>query len=210
MALIAKDSGGGGNFEPVSAGLHRAICYAVYDLGHQVFEFQGERKVLHKILVNWELPDERIDVERDDETVNLPRAISKEYTLSLHEKSNLRADLIGWRGREFTEKELEGFNLEAIIGKPCQLNVVHGKSKKSGNTYAKVVAVLTAPKDGSMKEMKAENPLVMYEIDDVIPETIPQWIADKINQSNEKKGIPDDVPEYNIPEYDPEDDIPFS
>jgi len=208
MALIAKDSGGG-DYKPVEAGLHRAICYAIYDLGHQVFEFQGETKVLHKILVNWELPDERIDVEKDDETVNLPRAISKEYTLSLHEKSNLRADLIGWRGREFTHEELEGFNLEAIIGKPCQLNVVHGVSKKSGNTYAKIVAVLKAPKDGSMKDMKAENPLVMYEIDDAIPDTIPQWIVDKINNSNEKKGLPPDVPEYNIPEYDPDDDIPF-
>src|SRR3990167_3685661 len=35
--------------------------------------------------------------------------ISKFYTLSLSEKANLRKDLEGWRGKSFTESELEGF-----------------------------------------------------------------------------------------------------
>lgn len=215
MALIAKNDGGGSGYEPVPAGLHKAICYAVYDLGHQVVEFQGQTKVQHKVMVAWELPEERMEYEKDGEQINMPRVISKEYTLSLHEKANLRADLVGWRGREFTEQEEQGFDLTKIVGKPCQINVIHRKSKKSGNTYANIAAIMQAPKDGSMKGLQPENPQMWYDIESEIPpDTIPEWIVKKIMESNEKKGIPLDVQEdvaeyYNAFEEDLDSDLPF-
>jgi hypothetical protein len=45
--------------------------------------------------------------------------ISKEFTLSMHEKSTLRQFLESWRGKAFTEKEALSFDVTALIGKPC-------------------------------------------------------------------------------------------
>ena len=56
--------------------------------------------------------------------------ISKFYTLSLHEKSNLGQDLVSWRGRPFTETERQGFDITKLIGVTCQLNVMHTDSGK--------------------------------------------------------------------------------
>ena len=54
-----------------------------------------------------------------------PAAISKEFTLSLHERANLRRVLISWRGRQFTAEELGGFELANVLGANAMLNVVH-------------------------------------------------------------------------------------
>jgi len=103
--------------------MHKAICYGVYDLGTQFNETFGNKN--HKVLLQWELPEARIDIQKDGEDLNLPRAQSKIYTLSLHEKANLRKDLESWRGKSFTATELEGFDLKNLLGVDCQLQVIH-------------------------------------------------------------------------------------
>ena len=80
MGLIAKDSSGE-DFEPIPQGLHPAVCYAVFDVGTQ-YSFD---KYIHQCIVCWELSKQRIEVNGED----LPRAISKWYTVSLHVKANL-------------------------------------------------------------------------------------------------------------------------
>ena len=55
----------------------------------------------------------------------VPRTISPRYTASLNVKSVLRRDLSAWRGRDFTQAELEEFNLRNIVGAPCLLQVIH-------------------------------------------------------------------------------------
>ena len=71
----------------------------------------------------WEVPEQ-------DNMNGEPLTISKFYTLSLHEKSNLGADLSSWRGRAFTETEKQGFDISKLAGVPCLLNVVEGKNGK--------------------------------------------------------------------------------
>lgn len=177
MGLIAKDTGG--NFEPVPAGTHVARCYLLADIGEQEMTFKGETKVMHKIIVGWELPHERIEFEKDGEKLNRPMAISKTYTLSLNEKANLRHDLAGWRGRDFTKEELEGFDLHDIVGKPCQVSVVHRES--NGKTYANVSGVVAVTKGMTVPE--AELPEIVYDLDDPKDEVfakLPEWIRRKI------------------------------
>mgnify|MGYP005988829429 FL=1 len=62
-----------------------------------------------------------------------PLTISKFYTLSLHEKSNLGNDLTSWRGRAFSEAEKQSFDISKLLGVACLLNVmeINGKSKIS-------------------------------------------------------------------------------
>lgn len=112
MGIIVQDNGG--DFEPVPAGLHRAICINVFDIGYQP-GYQGAAPA-HKIVILWEI--EPLNSQHKHFTV------TRIYTLSIGEKSNLGNDLTTWRGRPFTDEQRKGFDLDNIIGKPCQLNLV--------------------------------------------------------------------------------------
>jgi hypothetical protein len=89
--------------------------------------------------VSWELADEKMD---DGE----PFSIHQRYTFSLHEKAKLRADLESWRGKSFDEQELEAFDLEVLLGKPCLVTIVH-EAGGNGKTYANVKSVAKLPKN---------------------------------------------------------------
>ena len=49
MGLIAKDSGGGGNFTPVAPGMHLARCYRIVDMGTQKTDFQGRSSTCKRL-----------------------------------------------------------------------------------------------------------------------------------------------------------------
>jgi hypothetical protein len=208
MSLTAKDKGP--SVEPVPAGVHVAVCYGVVDLGTQ---FNPKfNKHARKVLVLWELPQCRADFERDGQKQNLPRAISQRYTLSLSEKANLRRDLESWRGRKFSAQELNGFDLQAILGAPCQLQIVHEQGKE-GRPFAAIAAIMALPKGATRP--KPENPLLFFTFEGVqghpaLPPTMPDWIKDLIAQSREWTGQPAPVTstQPSAPATDG-DDLPF-
>lgn len=145
MAIIAKDSGGG-EFIPAPAGVHQAVCVDVIDMGLIVEQFPGKPpKKTHKIRLAWQIEENMGDGK--------PFLVQKRYTLSLHEKANLRHDLEGWRSRPFTDEELAGFDVETVIGANCLLNIVH--ASKNGTTYANVNAVMPLKKN--MPKMSATS-----------------------------------------------------
>lgn len=115
MPIIAKKTGGG-NFIPCPPGQFSAVCCDVVDLGVLEVSFGGKKKKQHKIYISWQVEEVMPD--------NRPFLISKRYTLSLHEKAALRKDLEAWRGRGFSEEELDGFDVESVIGAPCLINAV--------------------------------------------------------------------------------------
>ena len=138
MSLIAKETGEKKHFDPVSAGVHLGVCSAVIDLGthhNELFD-----KDAHKVLITWEIPSERIEVEKDGKKLDLPRVISKTFTLSLHAKASLRQTLEAWRGRAFTKEELNGFDLKNVLGTSCQIQVLH--QEKGDKTFANVGSVM--------------------------------------------------------------------
>ena len=96
----------GTRMEPVSAGMHMAVCCAVIDLGLRKQVFKEQERISRKVLLMWELPDETFE-DKDGNTQ--PRTMSKQYTLSLHEKAGLTKMLQSWRGKPFTTEELKGF-----------------------------------------------------------------------------------------------------
>ena len=67
MAIMATDTGGGGDFSPMPQGNHVAVCNMVVDLGLQrtVSQQYGE-KVKHQVYIRWETPDETIEWEDRD------------------------------------------------------------------------------------------------------------------------------------------------
>lgn len=138
MAIIAKETGGGKDFIPAPSGAHAAVCVDIVDLGVLEVTFGGKTKKQHKVYLAWQIGEDMEDGK--------PFTVRKRYTLSLHEKAGLRKDLESWRGRPFTPVELEGFDLEVLIGVPCMLSVLQEKKPGSNDIYANVKAIMRLPK----------------------------------------------------------------
>jgi hypothetical protein len=119
----AKDAGGG-DFKHAPTGNHVARCFRLIDLGTQHGEYQGQPTVRNQVLVTWELCSELMDDGK-------PFTISQFYTNSLNEKATMRKHLESWRGRQFTDEECKGFDLEKILGLPCMLTVIANEKGKS-------------------------------------------------------------------------------
>ena len=134
MPIIAKVGEG---FVLCPAGTHDAVSVDVEDLGMVETEYAGEKKKQHKVRIIWQV-DELQDNGKAHQA-------AKRYTLSLHEKASLRKDLESWRGRPFTASELEGFDLENLIGAGAFLNVIH--ESKNGKTYDNIASIMRLPKN---------------------------------------------------------------
>jgi hypothetical protein len=133
MSIYAK---AGANFTPAPSGTHVAVCCDVVDLGMLETEWQGVKKRQHKIKIVWQIDELRDDGKRF--------TVARRYTNSLHEKATLRRDLESWRGKPFSETELQGFDLENLLAVGALLNVIH--ESRQGTTYANVASIMRVPK----------------------------------------------------------------
>lgn len=137
MPIVPKPNDS--NFAPVPPGNHIAKCYRIVDLGTQRGEYMGEITHRHKILLSWEIPDEKMDDGQ-------PFTIGQRFTWSMSEKATLRKTLESWRGKAFAEADFErdGFDIKNILGVGCMLNVVH--ATKGDKTYANIASIAKLPK----------------------------------------------------------------
>ena len=130
MSIIAKNTKR--DFIPAPEGLWPAVCIDVVDIGMKETPW-GQS---HKVEVRWVISETMVNTGK-------PFMLVKRYTLSLHEKANLRRELETWRGKKFTDDELEGFDLEKLLGINCQLQIIHNQ-KGDGEVYANVQAIVPA------------------------------------------------------------------
>lgn len=135
--IIAKKTGQVS--DPAPEGAWAAVCVDVVDLGIVKVSYAGEDKKQHKIRIVWQ-------IAQDNPRTKKPFEVSKRYTLSLHEKAGLRKDLEAWRGRAFTQEEVEsGWDVEAVVGAQCLLSIAQVK-KPNGDIFANVNAIMRLPK----------------------------------------------------------------
>lgn len=127
--------GEGGDYTPAPAGTFMGVCFRFVDLGTQKVEFQGQIKFQRKVTISWELCDELMESGQ-------PFTVSKRYSWSMHEKSTLRHDLEGWRGKAFEPADFgeAGFNTKKLIGQPCTLTITHTQ-KPDGKVFSNVSSV---------------------------------------------------------------------
>tara|TARA_R110000744_G_scaffold89619_4_gene174213 strand:+ start:4261 stop:4869 length:609 start_codon:yes stop_codon:yes gene_type:complete len=182
MKGIVIKSGSQKVTELVPSGTHIGRCYSMIHIGTVEWEYQGEKKFSDKVRLTFELPHETREFSGEEK----PMVISKEYTVSLHEKSNLRKDVEMWRGASLTNADLSGFDLTDLLGQPCNVTVVHGTAK-NGNEYAKIGGLGKLTKGVECPVQFNETFIFNYH-DNYNAEwldTQPQWIQDQIKSTDE-------------------------
>ncbi len=200
----------GSDFEKPPAGLTIGRCYRVVDLGTQESVYKGNTSYKRQILISWELPSHMAEFDDKEQ----PMAISKKYTLSFNGKASLRKDMEAWYGMKFNDKDIEnsdGFDPEKVLGKPCQINIVHSDD---GN-YANIAGLM--PLAEGQKCPEQINPSFIFDLDafdrdkwDALSEKMQQWIV-KSPEAQEVlgKGKPeqeaDEAPDDGFDDLD----IPF-
>lgn len=210
MAIIAENSGNVQR-ELIPAGNYVARCYRMIQIGTIETEYLGEKKMLHKVRVGFELPLElKVYKEENGEQ---PLVIDKEYTLSMGEKANLRKDLQSWRGKAFTDQEASKFDITKLIGAPCMLNIIHVCGKKDpSKTYQSIAGITPLPKGFSCPESINQKQILSYDSFDLqLFESLPDFIKDQIKSSLEYKEMQDSTPvdKSDIEVESNDDDLPF-
>lgn len=188
MSLIAsakKD----GDYKLPPMGSHLARCYRVIDLGTQKTTWKGKEKAQPKVQIVFELHGEDNEgnpLVTDD---GRPLAVSRRFTPSLSQKAALRAFLVSWRSRDFTEEEMMGFHLKNILNKWCMLTITHEPNNDGTRVYANISAATPVPKmirDAGLPE--GVNEAVFFEIDHPDMElfnSFPDYLKEVIEQSPE-------------------------
>jgi hypothetical protein len=109
----------GMDFESIPPGMYHAVCAAYYDVGMQLGYQGGPNQ--KKVVILWEINLVR---KQEGEFKGKRFQVTKIYTQSIGEKSALGRDLESWRGKKFAPEERKGFELDNLMGKSCQLNLV--------------------------------------------------------------------------------------
>lgn len=204
MGLIVKDIGGG-DWALCPEGTHIARCNWVIDLGTHLDAKYGKPK--RQVLLGFELPNTLLP---DGDRAGEPFLVTRRFTQSLGPKAHLRAFLQAWRGRTFTDEELEGFDLFNVAGKPCFVTITHNKSQDGSRTYTNIVGVAQLPKGTACPD--PINPTRTYSIEqghEGLSE-LAEWLQKIIQESDEFRGDGTAAPMNDAPGEEMGDDsVPF-
>jgi hypothetical protein len=195
---------GGGDFEQPPVGTYVARCVKIIDIGTQKGEYQGKATIKRQCIIGWELPTELMT---EGDYAGKPFTVSKFYTASLSEKANLRKDLANWRGRDFNEQELEGFDAKNILDKACLIALTLNDKGKT-----RVTGVMAIPKGTLVPERV--NGLTYFSLDEFSHEAfdkLSDGYKKLITASPEYRALTD--PTHAPPRKgnfdDMDDDVPF-
>lgn len=199
----------GGDFKPVPVGAHIGVCTGLVDVGLQG---GGQFEPAYKVVISWSLPGQLTDAGK-------PMTISQTYTNSMNKKANLRKLIESWFGKPLpTEEAANNFELKALLGRTCLVNVVHKES--GGKTYANVNGVMPIPagipKPEAPKDFLYYSPtdegLSAEEISRAYA-ALPEWLRKKVDSQlppNRAEGMAAEVAEQAAAQgSDQEENIPF-
>ena len=211
--IIAKQTSSGSDFKLPPAGSFLARLYRIIDIGTQTTEWMGKKKMQRKIIAMFELHGEDNDGQPLQTVEGKPLIVSKRYTLSLDEKATLRKDLEAWRGKAFTQEELDGFNLEVLLGKCCMVSITH--STYDGKEYANIAGISQVPAAlKKLGEPVGVNELMIFTLDPFDQDKfnkLSEGMQGVIKKSAEYRNTfePNSAPVSSAPSELMDDDIPF-
>jgi len=185
MAIIAKSSGESSQRELIPAGTYLARCYSMVHLGTVKQSYLGEEKWTNLVRITWELPTELrcFNADKGEQ----PCVISKEVTLSMNEKSTLRALLTGWRGKAFTDDEAKEFDVTKLLGKACMISIFHQASKSNPEkSYERIASI--SPVMKGMECPPQVNPSFEFSVGEYNQDkfdTMPEFLKEMVRGSKE-------------------------
>jgi len=170
LTNISEGTGSKKKFARLEDGSYMARIVNIIDLGVQEDMWEGEKKIAHKIFVQFEFPTETITINDEEK----PRWLGKDFGVSLHEKSTL-TKLIAAADPDGS-KTRKGRNLKGLLDLPLMVTV---GSTSTGN--AKIAGMARLMKGMTVPPLA--NPVVFFDLDgdDVEAfEKLPDWMKDKI------------------------------
>lgn len=192
MAIILKRK----ETELPPKGTFPARCYQMIHIGTIKEKFKGEEKLCNKVRIGFELPTEQ---KIFDETKGeQPFVISQEYTLSMGQKSKLKALLESWRGESFSKEEMKGFDITEMIGEPCLISISH-KESESGSMYAQITSITQPMKGLDIPKLINDPIIVSFDSVDFIEqlEKLPDFLQEKIKSSKEYFELTGEISEHD-------------
>ena len=166
----------GGSYEQPPTGPQAAVLTQIVDIGtHTDTSTTYGTQRRHQVIFRWEMAETMTSGE--------PYTIQKFYTLSMHEKANLRRDLESWRGKALDANET--IEIDAVLGKPCLLNVTESETGKS-----KIASISRLPK--GMDAPTPRGPLLLWRMDEPewsVFEQLSEFTRGKIEKSEEYPGL---------------------
>lgn len=192
MSLNVKDTGRERRPLP-EAGNHPAVCVGVVEMGSYLS--RDKKEYIPKVLFMFELLDETY--EWKDQVTGEVRdgrvLASVEYAKFFSRNAGLRKNLESWRGRAFKTEELEGFFLGNVIGKKCNVNIIH-KVSHIGNPYMKISQLAkyrSDPRFDKLKSLRDEIVLSLEpgEFKQILFDAIPNTMRENIKTTPEYKKL---------------------
>jgi len=169
--------------ERIPEGTYMARISSIIDLGLQPqtdWQTGEPTDDKNRVLFTWELPTEIIKIQHEDGSdEELPRLISKEYTLSTYERANLM---------QLIKALLPGCtNLNEMLNLTCMVTI---GSTVNGN--AKVTAVVPVPKGMPVDELSKPASYFDFEApDEGMFLNQPDWIQEKLKTAVNYNGFAD-------------------
>lgn len=136
-------------FENCPEGTHNATAVGFIDLGTQVVKWKDKESEARKCRVIFEVSGETMESGE-------PFLLDKEYIFSKGSKI-LNADLKAMFGKAYDPTK--DFDMDTILGKGCQIAVIHNTSATTGKTYANVKSVIALGKDAKGNSIKLPKPV---------------------------------------------------
>lgn len=180
---------------PMAGGNYMAVVVGLIDVGEQYSD--RFKNYTDKLIIIFEIPSETVEVDGEQN----PRWLSKDFSATLNEKSNLYKTLVSFLGRDLTESELSedgtGFDLTSLVGQGCILTVTldtkeDGDQKNSIKQIGGLPAGIPAP--------HTESDLLIFDIDnrdESVFEKLPEWIQERIKKSTQYQADLPDKPLEN-------------
>ncbi len=173
-------------------GKYPAILSQIIQIGSHLFTKNGKEWYSQQIILGFELPTLTYENQDGVETSNIKSITS---FLSMNPSNNqigLREVIDGLRGSsEYTEEELDKFDIAAFIGKPCIIELV-GVKDKTGKTYQNISTIVAY----TGEKLVGRRTPILVTLDDfanIESLGLPTWIVDKITTSKEYQELGNEV-----------------
>ena len=200
------------DFKIAPAGLHMARLYSVIDLGHQSVEWSGETKIMHKVVLTFELHGDDNNgkpLKTDD---GKPLIVSKRYTVSLGDQATLRKDLESWANKKMSATDRINFDLKTLLNKFCMVNISHSEDGKYANISG-ISPIPSALKNAVPDGINQINHFWLHNYDQAKFDALPKYYREKIMESSEWRGSKKKIEEVDgFPKTladIPDDEVPF-